>query len=41
MRTRKFAVVALVMLASIWTALQLGVASAADADQYVGTWNLI
>jgi hypothetical protein len=38
MRTQKFAVVALVILASVWAAVQFGVASAADGDRYVGTW---
>jgi hypothetical protein len=38
MRTRKFAVVAFFVLTSVWAALQVGVASAADGDQYVGTW---
>lgn len=38
MRTRKFAVVAFFVLTSVWAALQFGVASAADGDQYVGTW---
>jgi hypothetical protein len=38
MRTPKFAVVALMMLAGIWAAVQFGVAAAADGDQYVGTW---
>ena len=38
MRTPKFAVVALMMLAGIWAAAQFGVAAAADGDQYVGTW---
>jgi hypothetical protein len=38
MRTQKFAVVALIMLASIGAAVQFGIASAADGDLYVGTW---
>ena len=38
MRTPKLAVVALMMLAGIWAAVQFGVAAAADGDQYVGTW---
>ena len=38
MRPQKIAVVTAVMLAIIWAAGQLGVASAADGDQYVGTW---
>jgi hypothetical protein len=38
MRTQKFAVVALVILVSVWAAVQFGVASAADGDRYVGTW---
>jgi hypothetical protein len=38
MRTRKLAVVALCLLVSVCTALQFGIASAADGDQYVGTW---
>ena len=37
MRLQKVAVVAL-MLAGMWAALQLGVAAAAEGDQYVGTW---
>ena len=37
MRLQKVAIVAL-MLAGMWAALQLGVAAAADGDQYVGTW---
>ncbi len=37
MHAHKVAVAAL-MLASLWAVLQFGVASAADADQYVGTW---
>jgi len=38
MRAPKIAVVTAVMLAIIWAAGQFGVASAADGDQYVGTW---
>ncbi len=38
MRTRKLAVVALLLLTSVCAGLQFGVATAADADQYVGTW---
>jgi hypothetical protein len=38
MRTPKFTVVALMMLAGIWAAAQFGVAAGADGDQYVGTW---
>ena len=37
MRLQKVAIVAL-MLAGMWAALQLGVAAAAEGDQYVGTW---
>jgi len=38
MRLQKIAVVTAVMLAIICAAGQFGVASAADGDQYVGTW---
>jgi hypothetical protein len=38
MRPRKLAVVAVVMLAIICAAGQLGIAAAADGDRYVGTW---
>jgi len=38
MRLQKIAVVTAVMLTIIWAAGQFGVASAADGDQYVGTW---
>ena len=38
MRPQKIAVVAVVMLAIVWAAGQIGAASAADADRYVGTW---
>jgi hypothetical protein len=38
MLTRKLAVVALCLIASVCAALQFGIASAADADQYIGTW---
>jgi hypothetical protein len=38
MRAHKLNVIALIVLVSMWTAAQLGVASAADGDQYVGTW---
>jgi hypothetical protein len=37
MRLQKVAVVVL-MLAGMWAALQFGVATAAEGDQYVGTW---
>src|SRR5258708_39402867 len=37
MRTKKFAVIVL-MLAGIGGAVQLGAASAAEGDQYIGTW---
>jgi hypothetical protein len=37
MRLQKVAVAAL-MLAGMWVALQFGVATAAEGDQYVGTW---
>ncbi len=37
MRLKKVAVFAL-MLAGAWAALQFGVATAADGDQYVGAW---
>jgi hypothetical protein len=38
MRPQKIAVVSALMLAIIWAAGQWGVASAADGDQYLGTW---
>jgi hypothetical protein len=38
MRAQTIAVVGAVMLAIIWVAGQIGVASAADSDQYIGTW---
>jgi hypothetical protein len=38
MRPPKIAVAAAVMLAIIWAAGQIGVAAAAEGDQYVGTW---
>jgi hypothetical protein len=38
MRTRKLTVFAFILLASIGAALQFGAVSAADGDQYVGTW---
>jgi hypothetical protein len=38
MRAQTIAVVGAVMLAIIWAAGQLGVAWAADSDQYIGTW---
>jgi hypothetical protein len=38
MRAQKIAVVALLMCASLWAAVQLGVAAAAEGDQYLGTW---
>jgi len=38
MRPQKIAVVAVVMLTLICAALQIGVASAADGDQYIGIW---
>jgi hypothetical protein len=38
MGTRKLAVVALLLLATVCAALQFGIAAAADGDQYVGTW---
>lgn len=38
MRTRKLAVVALLLFTSACAVLQFGFASAADGDQYVGTW---
>jgi len=38
MRAQKIPVVAVAMMAIIWAAGQLGVASAADSDQYLGTW---
>ncbi len=37
MRPKKFAVIVL-MLAGIGAAVQLGAASAAEGDQYIGTW---
>jgi hypothetical protein len=37
MRLQKVAVIAL-MLAGMWAALQFGVATAAEGDQYLGTW---
>ena len=37
MRPTKFAVIVLV-LAGMWTAVQLGAASAAESVQYIGTW---
>ncbi len=37
MRLKKVAIFAL-MLAGAWAALQFGVATAADGDQYVGAW---
>jgi hypothetical protein len=37
MRAHKFGVAAL-MLAAMWAVIQIGVAAAADGDQYVGTW---
>jgi hypothetical protein len=37
MRLQKVAVIAL-LFAGMWTALQFGVAAAAEGDQYVGTW---
>jgi hypothetical protein len=38
MRLQKIAVSSALLLAIIWAAGQYGVASAADGDQYVGTW---
>jgi len=38
MRMEKFAVAALVALASIWAPADFNVAAAADGEQYVGTW---
>ncbi|HEY0800742.1 MAG TPA: hypothetical protein VGD54_07860 [Steroidobacteraceae bacterium] len=38
MRSRRLAIIALAMFAATWAAMQFGVVSAADADQYVGTW---
>jgi hypothetical protein len=38
MRAQTIAVVGAVMLAIIWAAGQLGVASAADSGEYIGTW---
>lgn len=38
MRPQNIAVAAVLMLAIIWAGGQVRVASAADADQYVGTW---
>ena len=38
MPAQRSVVTALVMLATVWFAGQFGVALAADADQYVGTW---
>jgi hypothetical protein len=38
MRPQKIAIVTVVMLAVIWAAGQWSVASAADGDQYIGTW---
>jgi hypothetical protein len=37
MRSKKSAVIFLVF-AGIWAAVQLGAASAAEGDQYIGTW---
>jgi hypothetical protein len=38
MRAQKIAVAAAVLLAMVWVTGELGVASAAQGDQYVGTW---
>jgi|ERR1700722_1918497 hypothetical protein len=38
MRAQKVAIVAIVMLAIVWAAGQIGVAAAADGDQYIGIW---
>ena len=38
MSTRKLAAVALLLLATVCAALQFDIATAADGDQYVGTW---
>ena len=35
---RTLAIAAFLLLASFWTTARIGVASAADGDQYVGTW---
>jgi hypothetical protein len=35
---RRFAVFALVMALTLWSAARFDVAAAADGDQYVGTW---
>jgi hypothetical protein len=38
MRLRRVAIVALTLLVGVWAGLYMGGASAADGDQYVGTW---
>src|SRR5271163_5078946 len=38
MRLQRFAVIGLVMMMAMWSAMRLDMAQAADGDQYVGTW---
>jgi hypothetical protein len=38
MRAQKFTVLGLMVLISMWATARIGIAWAADGDQYIGTW---